>query len=241
MGANGMNKINKDFPRIITLLREERGLSQKKAADDLGISQPLLSHYEKGIRECGLDFVVKVADYYDVSADYLLGRTANRKTGQIVISDMPESDPAAPAAAHSKTAMINALNKKLLSNSLNIIFDILDKIDSKGLSAECAAYLSASVYMIFRILYSSNPKNSRNMFSVAEHIYKSKLHALQIVAESNAENIANGLPLVEYRSVERTKRPELSPDIIDEQYAALSSSLFNLIQNTEGRMSISKI
>ena len=47
---------NNDFPRILTLLRKERGFSQKKAAADLGISQALLSHYEKGVRECGLDF-----------------------------------------------------------------------------------------------------------------------------------------------------------------------------------------
>ena len=47
--------MNQHFPRIITLLRKERGLSQKKAAEELCISQALLSHYEKGIRECGLD------------------------------------------------------------------------------------------------------------------------------------------------------------------------------------------
>ena len=58
--------LNSYFPRIITLLRKERGLSQKAAAEDLGISQALLSHYEKGIRECGLEFVVKVADYYAI-------------------------------------------------------------------------------------------------------------------------------------------------------------------------------
>ena len=66
---------NSDFPRILTLLRKERGFSQKKAAADLGISQALLSHYEKGIRECGLDFLVRAANYYQVSCDYLLGRT----------------------------------------------------------------------------------------------------------------------------------------------------------------------
>ena len=47
-----------EFSRIITLLRKERGITQKQAAQDLGVSQALLSHYEKGIRECGLDFVV---------------------------------------------------------------------------------------------------------------------------------------------------------------------------------------
>ena len=55
-----------EFNRIITLLRKERGITQKQAAQDLGISQAQLSHYEKGIRECGLAFVVQVADYYDV-------------------------------------------------------------------------------------------------------------------------------------------------------------------------------
>lgn len=59
--------MNSDFPRILTLLRKEQGISQKKAAADLGISQALLSHYEKGIRECGLDFIVRTADYYGVS------------------------------------------------------------------------------------------------------------------------------------------------------------------------------
>lgn len=67
--------MNADFPRIITLIRKERKISQKQAAADLGISQALLSHYEKGIRECGLEFLSRIADYYHVSCDYLLGRS----------------------------------------------------------------------------------------------------------------------------------------------------------------------
>lgn len=59
-------------------LRTEKGLSQKVAAMELGISQALLSHYEKGIREFNLDFLCKVSDYYDVTTDYILGRTDNR-------------------------------------------------------------------------------------------------------------------------------------------------------------------
>ena len=75
--------MNNDFPRIITFLRKERGLSQKQAAEDLGVSQALLSHYEKGIRACGMDFLIKAADYYEVSADYLLGRTLQRGSSPI--------------------------------------------------------------------------------------------------------------------------------------------------------------
>ena len=59
-------------------LRTEKGISQKAAAADLGISQALLSHYEKGIREFNMDFLCRVADYYGVTADYVLGRTQSR-------------------------------------------------------------------------------------------------------------------------------------------------------------------
>ena len=67
-----------NFSAVLTQLRKERGISQKKAALDLGISQALLSHYEKGIRECGLDFVIKCGEYYGVTTDYLLGVSNNR-------------------------------------------------------------------------------------------------------------------------------------------------------------------
>ena len=82
-----------EFNRIIKLLRKERGITQKQAAEDLGVSQALLSHYEKGIRECGLDFVVRVADYYNVSCDYLLGRSAERNGMMLNADDLPNPDP----------------------------------------------------------------------------------------------------------------------------------------------------
>lgn len=73
--------MNSDFPKIITEQRKMRKLSQKQAAADLGVSQALLSHYEKGVRECGLDFVVKIADYYNISCDSLLGHSSDGNGG----------------------------------------------------------------------------------------------------------------------------------------------------------------
>ena len=73
-----LQKKNSRFANRLSQLRKERDISQKKAATDLGISQALLSHYEKGIRECGLDFVVKCSEYYNVTTDYLLGVSENR-------------------------------------------------------------------------------------------------------------------------------------------------------------------
>lgn len=81
--------MEKSFPVILSELRKERGLSQKDAASSLGISQALLSHYEKGIRECGHSFLIKAADYYGVTCDYLLGRSADR-TGSSRLSLLME-------------------------------------------------------------------------------------------------------------------------------------------------------
>ncbi len=71
--------MNCDFPKNISNIRKSRGISQKQAAIDLGVSQALLSHYEKGIRECGLDFLIQLSKYYDVSCDELLGVTPKGK------------------------------------------------------------------------------------------------------------------------------------------------------------------
>ena len=109
--------MNTTFPRMITLLRKEQGTSQKKAAADLGISQALLSHYEKGIRECGLDFVVRTADYYGVSCDYLLGRTADKSGAMIAVDDIPENDPAIQDN-RLRGGVLPVLNKKLVVNLL---------------------------------------------------------------------------------------------------------------------------
>ena len=105
------------FSRIITLLRKEKGITQKQAAADLGISQALLSHYEKGLRECGLDFLVKAAEYFEVSCDYLLGRTVQRKLASVTADDIPESDE----IKHLKGSMINQINKKILMNTTTVI------------------------------------------------------------------------------------------------------------------------
>ena len=64
----------KAFHENLSHLRKQRRFSQKKVAADLGVSQALLSHYENGAREPGLDFVCRVSAYYGVSTDAILGR-----------------------------------------------------------------------------------------------------------------------------------------------------------------------
>ena len=152
-------QVNNDFPRILTLLRKERGISQKQAAQDLGISQALLSHYEKGIRECGLDFIVRTADYYNVSCDYLLGKTPHRQGEKLHV---PEGDDGDLLEA------VPNVDRKIISNSIHIVFGILKKINSKSLTRQVTVYLSCAVYNAFRLLYSANPKSPAGFFGLAE-------------------------------------------------------------------------
>ena len=77
----------KDFSIVLTSLRKETGLSQRQVASTLGISQALLSHYENGAREPKLDFVVKACDFYSVTADYILGRSKERKEKTPILID----------------------------------------------------------------------------------------------------------------------------------------------------------
>ena len=108
--------MNADFPRILTLLRKEKGISQKAAASDLGISQALLSHYEKGIRECGLDFLVRTANYYGVSCDYLLGRSPDRSGMTLTVEDIPDPDAAGKEnVMHG--SILPVLNKKQIGRA----------------------------------------------------------------------------------------------------------------------------
>ena len=65
--------MSESFPQILCRLRKERHINQRTAAAALHISQALLSHYENGLREPGLNFVDAACRYYGVSADYLLG------------------------------------------------------------------------------------------------------------------------------------------------------------------------
>lgn len=56
-------------------LREEKGISQLKLAMDLNMNQNSISRYENGRREADYSTLILFADYFNVSVDYLIGRT----------------------------------------------------------------------------------------------------------------------------------------------------------------------
>lgn len=67
------------FQRIQDL-RIDSDLSQKKIGEILHISQRSYSHYETGSRNIPIEMLIRLADYYDTTIDYLVGRTDNKET-----------------------------------------------------------------------------------------------------------------------------------------------------------------
>ena len=68
------------FSERLLKLRKDRALSRQKAADDIGVSRACLEYYEKGERVPGFEILSSIAEYYNVSSDYLLGRTDIKST-----------------------------------------------------------------------------------------------------------------------------------------------------------------
>ncbi|WP_251548541.1 helix-turn-helix domain-containing protein [Pumilibacter intestinalis] len=63
------------YGKIIRELRKERNLSQKQLAEKLNTTQNTVSKYETEVLDLNTVIIIKICDFFDISADYLLGRT----------------------------------------------------------------------------------------------------------------------------------------------------------------------
>lgn len=147
-----------NFSRVLSLLRQEKGVSQRAAAAELGISQALLSHYENGIREPGLNFVARACDYYHVSADYLLGRSLSRDGAIIEAEELLD---ASEGRENLKGGIMAKLQKKLVVNTASLLFDLLGQLGSREAADQAGAYLGSALYQLFRPLYRAAGGNER--------------------------------------------------------------------------------
>lgn len=230
--------MNSDFPRILTLLRRERGISQKQAATELGISQALLSHYERGIRECGLDFVVRASRYYEVSCDYMLGCSPERSGATLQVQDIPEPEQAGKGnmTRGGMAGILPMLNKKLISNSLNILFDLLQKLGSKELTTAVSDFLMLSVYRMFRIVYSASKKNEQNLFTTPRYLSSAKALAAMTQLEAEASCLAEDLDNKHTIPAESREAVTVTTEVLSQNYPLFAGSLLNLIKNSEQKM-----
>ena len=62
-----------NYIKIIRDLREDHDLTQQEIAEYLGTSQTMYARYERGANELPIHHLIKLCEYYNVSADYILG------------------------------------------------------------------------------------------------------------------------------------------------------------------------
>jgi transcriptional regulator with XRE-family HTH domain len=222
-----------DFSRILSLLRREKHISQRAAAAELGISQALLSHYENGIREPGLAFVVKACDFYGVSADYLLGRTMSKDGAIIYTEELYDESQSKDNSLRGNIAA--QLNKKLLVNAVSLIYSLLGRLGNRELILYVSNYLSCGVYTVFRDIYSVNQANLKGFFALDDPAYSSG------AVSANMQRAKCDLELELLHMAQDKEQTDtlsgLTPETIKKEYPALYQSLLQILHNTNGRVS----
>ena len=225
--------MNAEFSRTLSLLRQEKGVSQRTAAGVLGISQALLSHYENGIREPGLTFVVKACDYYGVSADFLLGRTLSRDGTTIAAEELYDYSSEKDNVLHG--SILATLNKKLLVNSIGVLFDLLGKTGKKEAINAAADYLGTAIYKLFRHLYRADGTQNEDFFSVPARQFMAGIPFADMICTE-----AEYVDALACHVKEKGNFPPMNNDALRESYPGLYQSLLQIIHTTGERVNCRK-
>lgn len=73
------------FAERLQELREDKGISRKDLAASLNITVSALGMYEQGRREPNMEMLIRLADYFNVSLDFLVGRSFNEDETRKII------------------------------------------------------------------------------------------------------------------------------------------------------------
>ena len=102
------------FSKRLRILRENKGYNQEKLANMCGLSTSTIGMYEQGRRQPDNDTLVKLADIFDVSIDYLLGKTEVKKYEKPYEDELEK-------VLFSKAKELTADEKKAVLNIINAI------------------------------------------------------------------------------------------------------------------------
>ena len=200
--------MSSEFSRTLSLLRQEKGVSQRVAAGELGISQALLSHYENGIREPGLAFVVKACDYYSVSADFILGRTLSREGNMLTEQDILD-------AAEPKN---------------NLRGSVLGKLGDKAAINAAAAYLGSAVYQLYRHLYRASGSNESYFALDPNACVLGMADADMKLSEARFAGALRSL------NAQKAEFPDTSAPAINAAYPGRCQSLTQVLSTSDARL-----
>ena len=116
------------FWELVACLRRERGILQKELAAYLNVTVATISNYEKGVHAPDYETLVKLADFFDVSTDYLLQRTEYKSSIQTLNQKLVVNYTVSELVnailqldQNSMTALIDYYELLSLRNSMNAV------------------------------------------------------------------------------------------------------------------------
>ena len=138
------------FSERLTQLRENRGLKRQEVADALEISRASLEYYEKGQRKPDIEVAARIAKYYGVSTDYLVGVSAAQVTAsenetlKTVCDYLGISEASAEQVSYLTSIGYNTNMDAILSSEIiEILATSLDDYDKKSIE-KAIAYMTLS-------------------------------------------------------------------------------------------------
>ena len=173
--------------------------------------------------------MVKACDYYSVSADFLLGRTLTRDGATISAEEL--YDISDEKNNSMKGGVLALLSKKLLVNSIGVLFGMLGKTGSREAIQAASGYLSTAVYTVYRRLYDANPDNNPDFFSVPPRHFQAG------IAEADMKcceaELADALAA---HAKAKGPWPEMTNDALARDYPVLYQSILQVVHNTGERV-----
>ena len=213
--------VNHSFPRIITLLRKEKGLSQKSAAEQsrhFPSSVVTLRKRREGMRPG-------------------LCRTHRRFLRRIHrLSARPNPKPAQPshvarsgAGCTDRRSVSTPASRQRVIDSLVVIYDLLDRAKNRAVSQEAVTFLSCAIYRVIRQLAAHFPEpGEADLSTIAPDLARAMATAAMEMSEAHmTQSLQNS-------AGDQARLFPLTSRVLTERYPAHAPGLLNLMVVTEG-------
>ena len=136
---SSIDRFNAAFPSNLRSLLKEKDVTQQELADSIGKSRPVVGSYANGVASPDLDTLVRIARFFSVSTDYLLGesRYTNPDVAKLTVEDMGLSERAT-------NALINLAQSgdSISMNKISALNLMLEDDDAKGVGTQLLSYIA---------------------------------------------------------------------------------------------------
>ena len=216
--------MSSSFGKNLSKLRKANNISQRQAAADLKISQALLSHYENGVREPKLEFVVKVSDYFGVSTDFILGRTEAHRNPFMLAERSGETG--ALEAAEKRKRSIVAAQSALIS--------LLACANEESALSSWLDCLESEVYRLISFLKSleSAGRDCADRENISDGLTRTFLEIADAKARAQIEE---GLTAFAAEKGEEIFTPSFD-EFLKKNYPNVSKNIDEVLSGVEGRI-----